>query len=224
MLRLSHFIKKNKKIKARHPSQLKRTRQKRNPFLGTVTLFRLIFLLSIICTGWCLSSSLHSLVTWQNLGQWRRSVGALVGVGVALLSGNQYLLFSVSRLFKKEPEASMLDAVLWQRHCSSVRAGLTRRWCSSTTTAAVPMKWVRTWRVLLVATLLRTSAGIWWRTPRPWHPARLTRPATCPPPALASQWNSAVLALRLRIHPARPCHMGTSVAVITRAECRITAA
>ncbi len=213
-----------KKIKAQHPSQLKQPRQKRNPWIGTVTLLRRIFLHLIICTGWCLPSSLHSPVTWQHLGQWRRSLCALVRVRVALLSGNQYLLFSVSGLFKKEPEASMLDAVLWQRHCSSVLAGSTRRWCSSTTTAAVPMKWARTWRVLLVATLLRTSVGIWWRTPRPWHPARLTRPATCPPPVWANQWSSAARALQLRIHPARPCHMGTSVAAITRAECRITAA
>lgn len=115
----------------------------------------------------------------------------------------------------------MLDAVLWQRHCSSVLAGSTRRWCSCTTTAAVPMKWARTWRVSLVATLLRTSAGIWWLTPRPWHPARRTRPATCPPPVWGSRWSSVAPALQLRIPPARPFLTGTSV---IRAECRITAA
>lgn len=52
------------------------------------------------------------MVTWQYLGQWRLNFGAPVRVRAALLPGNQYLLFSVSRLFKKEPEASMLDAVL----------------------------------------------------------------------------------------------------------------
>lgn len=202
----------------------RRLDQNLNPLTHTTTLLRRIFLHLIICTGWCLPSSLHSPVTWQHLGQWLRTLGAVAHVRVALRSENQYLLFSVSGLFKKEPEASMLDAVLWQRHCSSVRAGSTSRWCSSTTTAAVPMKWARTWRVLLVATLLRTSAGIWWRTPRPWHPARLTPPATCPPPVWASQWNSAALALQPRIHPVLPCHMGISVAAITRAECRITAA
>lgn len=118
----------------------------------------------------------------------------------------------------------MLYVVLWQRHCSSVLAGSTRRWCSSTTTAAVPMKWARTWRVSLVATLRRTNAGIWWHTLRPWHRAPLTRRAMCPPPVWASRWNSAVRARQLRARQARPCPMVTSVVATTHAECRITAA
>lgn len=211
-------------VKAPNPSQLKpKVRslyRRREPYFA----FFFFFLIWIICAGWCLPSTLHRRTTWHNPGQWQRDLGAPVRVRVAVLPGNQYLLFSVSRLFKKEPQASMLDAVLWQRHCFSVLAGLTRRWCSSTTTAAVPMKWVRIWRVLLVATLLRISVGISWGTPRLWHPARLTRPVTCPPPPLASRWSSAVRALQPRTHPARPCHMGISGAATTLVECLITAA
>lgn len=169
----------------------------------------------------CLPSSLHSPITWPCLSQWQLALSPVAHVREALLSGKLYLLFSVWELFKKEPEASMWDAVLWQRHCCSVRAGSTRRSCSSTKTAR--MKWARTWRVLLEATLLLISAGTWWRTPRRWPPARRTHPPTRQRRAWGNRWSSAAHAPRLRTPPARLYRTATLAVATTRAECRITA-